>query len=218
MKVLGYSQTYRTLCRECSASIFFHTNGDGDAVFFDKLGPPWPIHECYAKFLYERQIIATRISISPGTFMLPDGTATVTVRPDARVEFDARVSQYRPPDLDDEPIVRVTAKAHASRPLPAIQGRVQSIERGVAERMLKRLTGFGHAGLATALGRRRTQVTVVDFEPNSYTGFVDEVALQGAKVGDVVEAVFRVATIPLQDPLFVVDRWRLLIRTRSRVR
>jgi hypothetical protein len=26
--------------------IFFHTNGNGDCVFFDDLGPPWPKHAC----------------------------------------------------------------------------------------------------------------------------------------------------------------------------
>jgi hypothetical protein len=27
--------------------VFAHTNGNGDFVLLDSLGPPWPIHECY---------------------------------------------------------------------------------------------------------------------------------------------------------------------------
>jgi hypothetical protein len=31
----------------CGAWIFFHTNGNGDCVFFNSLGKPWPKHECF---------------------------------------------------------------------------------------------------------------------------------------------------------------------------
>lgn len=31
----------------CGAPTFAHTNGDGDFVLFDRLGSPWPIHQCY---------------------------------------------------------------------------------------------------------------------------------------------------------------------------
>jgi hypothetical protein len=34
------------LCPICGAEIFFHTNGNGDVVFFDELGWPWPKHPC----------------------------------------------------------------------------------------------------------------------------------------------------------------------------
>ena len=27
--------------------MFFHSNGNGDAVYFDELGPPWPKHACF---------------------------------------------------------------------------------------------------------------------------------------------------------------------------
>lgn len=40
------SVTHPTVCPVCGAFVFFHTNGDGDAVFFDDLGPPWPKHPC----------------------------------------------------------------------------------------------------------------------------------------------------------------------------
>lgn len=38
--------THPTYCHFCGALIFFHTNGNGDCVFFDELGPPWPKHWC----------------------------------------------------------------------------------------------------------------------------------------------------------------------------
>ena len=53
MKVLGYPMTWPTSCFignnniGCGRATFAHTNGDGDFVLFDRLGPPWPIHQCY---------------------------------------------------------------------------------------------------------------------------------------------------------------------------
>lgn len=43
---LGEPLTHPTVCPVCGAEIFFHTNGNGDVVFFDELGWPWPKHEC----------------------------------------------------------------------------------------------------------------------------------------------------------------------------
>jgi len=43
---LGVPLTHPTTCPICGAFIFFHTNGNGDCVFFDELGPPWPKHAC----------------------------------------------------------------------------------------------------------------------------------------------------------------------------
>lgn len=42
----GVRFTHPTTCPICGAFIFFHTNGNGDVVFFDELGPPWPKHPC----------------------------------------------------------------------------------------------------------------------------------------------------------------------------
>ena len=39
---LGAPLTHPTNCPICGANIFFHTNGNGDVVFFDELGWPWP--------------------------------------------------------------------------------------------------------------------------------------------------------------------------------
>lgn len=42
---LGVALTHPTICPLCGAHIFFHTNGNGDVVFFDELGWPWPKHQ-----------------------------------------------------------------------------------------------------------------------------------------------------------------------------
>lgn len=50
--------THPTRCPICGDFIFFHTNGNGDAVFFDPpLGPPWPKHACLA--MEQTRIVAS---------------------------------------------------------------------------------------------------------------------------------------------------------------
>lgn len=47
---LGHPLTWVTICfisGGCRERVYAHTNGDGDFVLFDRLGWPWPIHECY---------------------------------------------------------------------------------------------------------------------------------------------------------------------------
>lgn len=43
---LGEPLTHPVRCTICGALIYFHTNGNGDVVFFDELGWPWPKHGC----------------------------------------------------------------------------------------------------------------------------------------------------------------------------
>jgi len=40
-------RTYPTTCWWCGASVYFHTNGNGDMVLFDELGWPWQVHHCW---------------------------------------------------------------------------------------------------------------------------------------------------------------------------
>lgn len=46
--------TYPTICWWCGAPVFFHTNGFGDCVLFDRLGWPWEVHGCWEKYRTEQ--------------------------------------------------------------------------------------------------------------------------------------------------------------------
>lgn len=41
------TETRPSKCPICGDPVFFHSNGNGDAVYFDELGPPWPKHACF---------------------------------------------------------------------------------------------------------------------------------------------------------------------------
>lgn len=38
--------TFPTRCKICRRKVFYYSNDCGSRVFFDKLGPPWPKHDC----------------------------------------------------------------------------------------------------------------------------------------------------------------------------
>ncbi len=40
------TRTWPTSCPECSRGVFFFSCDHGSKVFFDELGPPWPVHDC----------------------------------------------------------------------------------------------------------------------------------------------------------------------------
>lgn len=52
--------TVPTSCPCCGAAVYFHTNGYGDAVFFDELGPPWPKHPCLDEDGQVRHTLSSR--------------------------------------------------------------------------------------------------------------------------------------------------------------
>lgn len=45
------AKTSPTSCPWCGASVYYHTNGYSDSVYFDSLGYPWSIHECFKNYL-----------------------------------------------------------------------------------------------------------------------------------------------------------------------
>jgi hypothetical protein len=53
-KEFGYSITFPTQCRYCKEPIFLYANPNGAFVIFDKLGSPWPKHDCWGVVRFGR--------------------------------------------------------------------------------------------------------------------------------------------------------------------
>lgn len=43
------AETYLTRCPWCRDHVYYHTNGNGDTVYFDSLGWPWQVHPCWKR-------------------------------------------------------------------------------------------------------------------------------------------------------------------------
>jgi hypothetical protein len=54
-KVIDERKTFKTNCRWCDAKVFYHTNGNGDSVYFDSLGAPWEVHKCWLEYWEEEK-------------------------------------------------------------------------------------------------------------------------------------------------------------------
>jgi len=49
------AETFLVSCPWCGEEVFYHSNGCGDSVYFDSLGYPWPVHECFKKYWEDRK-------------------------------------------------------------------------------------------------------------------------------------------------------------------
>ena len=82
------AKTFPLKCRYCGLQIFYFSCDHESKVFFDELGPPWPIHDCQSK----RASVDTKPSIYPqfvGINLLPGSANTSGLLPGFRRANDA---------------------------------------------------------------------------------------------------------------------------------
>lgn len=198
MQVLGASLTYRTTCRSCNAAVWFHTNGNGDAVFFDDLGWPWAVHSCYLNRLPG--------SGQPGygpyrAYMVQKYGAPPKAAPKrshaqiAKAATPAPKAQIRNPAGQTFDIVRCDPELYTRKRLDVV-GFVQeshedrSVARlapsgSIAHGMLHKVMGDGHY----------SQVTIIDGDLVSYT-FRIPLPNVNLKAGEMITVVLERTVIP----------------------
>lgn len=216
MKTLGYSLTYRTQCRACTEPIFFHTSGHGDAVFFDRLGSPWRIHDCYLTYYHS---IPFEPGVDPGTgeriVFVADSDAIV-VRKERCRELERLVADYSFAVRDEtgpKSILAIRPENHLRRPLKPnpFPGRIQSLVKDRGKRLVEELDGPGRQTAEAVLRGRYSQVTVVDFEQNSYAALIDLRCHPSLTEGDIVEVELRAVEAHGVGAVFAVERMDTLI-------
>lgn len=159
MDSLGHPATWSTQCfihGGCGADVFAHTNGYGDFVLFDELGPPWPLHPCYAD-----------------RFLRHTGSSSLSIRPDRISEYqEISVTLPKPPKFNASDIRRVDPSEYVGQEILAI-GYVQEYIERRADALLDKAGSLGKRVLEAALGHRRSQLTIVTSDYKSYTAFAD---------------------------------------------
>lgn len=171
--------------------MFAHTNGFGDFVLLDELGPPWPVHACYAN-----------------RFLVTSGGALV-VRHDRRDEYrDAVISgtPRRPTRLERNITKIDPAEFVGGREILAI-GYVQDyVERRVDD-WLEKAGTLGRQILQGIFGSNKSQLTLITADQKSYTMFAD-LRRTVVQRGDIICAritAVRVLGIPTIDAAFLAD-------------
>ena len=77
------TRTYPTQCQSCKSQVFFFQCDHESRVFFDHLGHPWPIHECFLRHMRRR-----------------DGTAGPP-RPSGKYSWDTLVDVFESREAED---------------------------------------------------------------------------------------------------------------------
>lgn len=196
MQVLGYPLTWPTTCfitQGCNASVYGHTNGYGDFVLFDDLGPPWPIHDCYLNRLVTSTTAATRFTsvrtVNTSNYLIP------------------QIQALSSKNTDIKNIVRVAPEDLLGQDELNIAGYVQDyIERQV-DKLSVSFGAFGHRVFMNALGNARSQLTIITNELKSYTIFAD-LSQTVVQRKDLIMA--RIRSIPL---IGISDHQAVLIAT-----
>ncbi len=174
MEVLGYPLTHNTRCfidGGCGASVYAHTNGDGDFVLFDHLSQPWPIHDCYINRFCDEG------APSPPRF----GSEVYTDQ-ELALELARRHQEYREAarkasedrhGLRKREISKISAESMRRAGAFDVVGYVQDIVERHAVKAFRGKGSLAEQLLRKTLGDRESQITIVNSEFKSYTAFAD---------------------------------------------
>ena len=119
------AKTWPTKCPSCSDRVFFFQCDCGSRVFFDELGEPWPLHDCYTSWtrdLKRRRGRAGSVTVE----LSPD--ITVYRPPEGSISAEV-VSKARRRQEHPDPIVAVSPSA--SDKVIAVTGVVREIYKQV---------------------------------------------------------------------------------------
>jgi hypothetical protein len=180
MKRLGYPLTWTTTCFiACGAVVHAHTNGRGDFVLFDDLGPPWPVHDCYRN----------RFVFNTGAHKSISSSSSV----------DMPSEQHRSWEF----VVQIDPQATRKKRFHVL-GTVTDVELGIVGR-LPQFHGappIVRQEIRHVLETRNSMVTIVTGAGEEYRAFFDS-RKDRFGFGDIVAASLRVRRL-LSGKIFVV--------------
>jgi hypothetical protein len=215
MRALGHPATWPTDCFiGCTQQVWAHTNGFGDFVLFDELGWPWPVHDCYLNLAYcggSRPSPTSRFTLASAT--LGDDFLS-------NVSAECRKLQVpRPPKHAADDIQRMNPQDWLEAKTFRVSGYVQDYIENRVSALLKGARGIVEQSLLRLLGNRRSQLTVIDQERNSFT-FVADLRSTVVSAGSVVSAQIRAVTplLPKGGCLFLCESIDVLQLRRIRPR
>jgi hypothetical protein len=115
--IVPWPVTFSTQCWWCGDIVFYHTNGYGDCVLLDELGPPWPVHHCWDEYGSRRRSAA----VHTATALLGVGTLLVPFTTDLRPHLE-RSAWWRSRKQDAEAVISLKHVPFNAPPNPPIPG------------------------------------------------------------------------------------------------
>ena len=178
------AKTFPMTCGKCQAVVFYFSCDCGSAVLFDKLGPPWPIHDCdasWARGLRRRTDPDGRITVRLSKYV------TATRRSEFTGIESGIVTRARRMRNEAPPIVRTEPAAGLRRD---VLGTLREIYRQRDPLKVLRLPDTDMArGILGPVGRQPVgQITVhapgeETTQQESYTAFIPTEQIVDRRIG-----------------------------------
>ena len=208
------TRTFPTKCRYCQQEVFFFSCNCGSAVFFDQLGPPWPIHPCHP----EDDPYAPE---KPNTSFVPLRERLVPVSNPFKGPFpgiEADVVRRATAKVDDHPILRIDPEPKSRR---IIVGEVRELTLAAnvfkAYRYSDALMGRAMLGKLGAQPVGKITVHAPPAEPGdhvreSYNAWIPSSRIRDSRVARGAAVVAEVEGVPVPDrsPAWFCERIELL--------
>lgn len=203
------SRTIPTRCPYCGAKVFFYTNEYGSKVFFDELGPPWPIHSCPE---YEAHVAATQTASGPvGRFIRVEDELLHESEYTARILAGISKRQHwKPPIISIQPEEGLTVSDFGL--LREIIPEVNILKRlGLRKETVASRKIFGHL---LEVDWAQVSIHVDDIAEDviaSYTLLIEKEKLMalGPKKGCLVAFTAEAISVPFRNPIWMcqeIDR------------
>lgn len=211
------TKTFPTKCNRCQQDVFFFSCNCGSAVFFDQLGPPWPIHGCRLYHSEDDPYAPEK----PNTSFLPLRERLVPVTNPFKGPFpgiEADVVRRATAKVDDHPILRIDPEPKSRR---MIVGEVRELTPAANVFKAYRYNNapMGRAMLGK-LGAQRVGKITVHAPPEkrgnhvreSYSAWVPSSRIQDSRVarGAAVVAEVEGVSVPDRSSAWFCERIELL--------
>ena len=207
------AKTWPTKCPSCSQPVFFFQCDCGSKVFFDKLGEPWPVHDCdtaWARSLKRKRgpsgSVTVEIAEGITAYRPPEGPISVEV-----------VSQAKRRQIQRDPIVAVPPSTGRER--VHVTGVVRELRKDVdVIESLKLPDSPMTTALLGPLGKGRWGRVTIHAPSSkgdvlhSYTAWIMHEELSNPKhsKGITVEADLHGYSVPGKDAvMWVCDEYRI---------
>lgn len=189
--------TWRTRCLDCEARVYFFKCNHGSKVFFDELGPPWPMHDCDQSWARRRRrsvdesgqvVVEIREDVTliapPPSFAVDDGIAESLIEAPSSRQPDPIIAMDPPPGASEHYIGILREVSPRVDPLRHYRSPDTTVARASLQQIGQQPVGRITIHLPSPIGD----------DVESYTAwvpveFLDEQVRRGATVAVDLEGV-----------------------------
>lgn len=195
------TRTWPTHCSSCGGEVFFFNCEHGSKVFFDELGPPWPIHDCETSWTRNLSRTVTGdgeiiVELRPGIHVIRSSEEPDSFAIEQGIVSKARAKKKK---QRQDPIVAINPE----RPLSESHiGTLRHLRNSVDSAKVYKVndTNMGRAMLGPLSAQEVGRITVhvpypADDQTESFTTWIPTKLLQDELLKEGVTVAFALETV-----------------------